>query len=770
MKKYCIFLLLYILSMLTATARDWTSYISYHDVTKVLPTASRVYAVGSGGLFTYTFGDDKVQTYSKSTGLSSTNITHIAYSEELDKLLLVYSDYNIDILDTNDSIINIPEYKNSSFPTKDIRNITVCGEEAYLSTNSGVIVVNMRKAEYTNAYELGFRINDAIGNEDYIYAIGPDGIYVGDKSRNLLDRSNWERKSTSVPIRFLSFNDEYYALATPGLYSFDPEAVKLTLEVGGSFNFASPYGEYLVLTGAKQILIVDRNGQTELLDCTNDFNDLASDGKYFWAARRTLGLQAYTINNDSLGVRTLEMAGGSIMPNSPIRNYFNYLHYTPDNRLLVAGGALNYSGQTNYEGTLMIYENGIWTNFSEDSIAIKTGVVYSNMTSLVQDPTDPTHHFASSATAGLYEFRNGQFVQLYNNDNSPISSIYPTRASYKQYNRLTGATYDPKGNLWFFNNQVDTIIRVMTPQGTWHNFYQQTIKGYPTFDNYLFDSRGWVWMTHRRWAGTNYAGIACLNYNGTLTNKNDDHFTFCSTFTDQNGTTTQLSLLYHFAFDKNDQLWIGTDQGVFVLRDPTTIFDGKQTFHRPLIPRNDGTNYADYLLDGVPVKCIAVDGANRKWLGTTNNGLYLVSPDGLEILEHFTAANSPLLSDCILSLAIRPDNGLLMIGTDLGLMSYRADATEPAETLDESNIKVFPNPVRPDYNGKIRITGFTYDSDVKIATTSGQVVAQGTSLGGTFVWDGRNKAGDRVATGVYLVIASDADGKNGVVGKFVVVK
>ncbi|MBP5731239.1 MAG: Por secretion system protein, partial [Bacteroidaceae bacterium] len=149
---------------------------------------------------------------------------------------------------------------------------------------------------------------------------------------------------------------------------------------------------------------------------------------------------------------------------------------------------------------------------------------------------------------------------------------------------------------------------------------------------------------------------------------------------------------------------------------------------------------------------------------------YLVSEDGLEIVEHFTADNSPLLSDCILSLALRPDNGLLFIGTDKGLVTYRGNATEPAESLSKKNVKVFPNPVRPTYNGQIRITGLTADSDVKITTTSGLLVAQGTSLGGTFVWNGRDKAGDRVSTGIYHVIASDAEGKNGVVAKILVVK
>ncbi|MBR1917265.1 MAG: hypothetical protein IJ832_05435 [Bacteroidaceae bacterium] len=771
MRKKITYLALAIVLPLAMTARDWTSYISYHDVTKTLPLSNKVYAIGSGGLFSYVFGDDKVSTYSKSTGLSSTNIIHMAYCEELEELLLVYSDYNIDILDINDSIINIPEFKNSSFPDKTINAINIMGEEAFLATNAGIVVINLRKAEYTNAYETNFRVRDALGDDDNIYALGPDGIYAGDRSKNLLDRSNWSRKTCTYMHRLIPFNDKIYVLNTSrGFFSLDTQTFKTTSLAEAPLSHCSTYGEELVLTSPTQVIVMDKDEQIQAFDFNNDFADLASDGTHLWAARGSLGLQAFSIDTDSLGDKALVAASGSIVPNSPIRNYFDYIKFTDNNRLLVAGGALNYSGQTLYEGTLMMFGDGIWTNFNEDSIAIKTGASYSNMTSLVQDPNDPSHHYASSATSGLYEYCNGQFVELYNNDNTPITCIYPNRSNYKNFNRICGAAYDPKGNLWMFNNQVDTIIRVMTPDKKWESFYYDALKGSPTFDHYLFDDRGWVWMSHRRWAGTFQAGIACLNYNNTLSVKSDDNFNFCTTFTDQNGTTTQLSQLYHFAFDRNGQLWIATDQGIFILEDPTTIFNTRQTFHRPLIPRNDGTNYADYLLSGVPVKCIAVDGANRKWLGTTNNGLYLVSEDGLEIIEHFTTDNSPLLSNCILSLAIRPDNGLLMIGTDQGLMSYRADATEPADELKESNIKVFPNPVRPNYEGKIRITGFTADSDIKITSPSGLLVAQGTSLGGTFVWDGRNKAGDRVATGVYLVVASDADGKNGVVAKILMVK
>lgn len=764
-KRLLIMLAIICVFIANASANDWKSYISYHDVTVNLPIGNRVYCLGSGGLFAYTYGATQVRTFSKSTGLSSTNITHMAYCEDLQQLVLIYEDFNIDILGINDSIVNIPQYKNSSLTDKTIVDLTISGEEAFLSTNFGLVVINLKKAEYTNVYDMGMKIHGAVADEERIYALGPDGIYTGLRSKNLLERTNWVKSSSTYLSKFITFNGGIYGLNGQGISSVNTADFSMKRLASGKFDYFSQYGRDLVAGNANQIIVMDEDEEVTTLNVANDFAYLTSDGTHLWASRRTLGLQSFSIDAD-----TLKPTSGSIIPNSPIRNYFAQLTYTPDNKLLVAGGQLAYSGKTNFEGTIMQLKDGNWTHFEEDSIQAKTGVIYRNITSVTQDPNDPNHHFASSATGGLYEFRNGRFVNLYNNDNSPIASIMPTSPSYKIYNRLTGAQYDSKGNLWFFNNQVDTIIHVRTPQGKWQQFYYERIKDYPTFDNYVFDRRGWVWMSHRRWAGTFNAGIACLNYNGTLDKRSDDKFTFCTTFTNQNGTTASISLLYTIVMDRDDQLWIGTDQGVFVLRDPTTIFSSNVVFHQPTIPRNDGTNYADYLLDGVPVRAIAVDGANRKWIGTTNSGVYLVSADGLEIIEHFTTDNSPLLSNSILSLAINPQNGLVMIGTDKGLMSYKGDATEPATTLKESNIKVFPNPVRPNYTGKIKVTGFTTDSDVKITSTSGIVVAQGKSLGGTFVWDGRDNQGDRVATGVYYVIGSDSEGKNGVVAKILMVK
>ena len=186
------------------------------------------------------------------------------------------------------------------------------------------------------------------------------------------------------------------------------------------------------------------------------------------------------------------------------------------------------------------------------------------------------------------------------------------------------------------------------------------------------------------------------------------------------------------------------------------------------VPRNDGTNFADYLLDGIPVSAIAVDGANRKWLGTYGSGLYLVSPDGTEILEHFTDENSPLLSNTINSLAINSETGVLMIGTDVGLCSYESRVTAPEPSLNKSRIRVYPNPVRPEYSGNVVLTGLTSDADIKVVSTGGQVVAGGTSSGGSYIWDCRDLYGRRVSSGVYYFMISTSTASQGAVAKVVV--
>ena len=210
--------------------------------------------------------------------------------------------------------------------------------------------------------------------------------------------------------------------------------------------------------------------------------------------------------------------------------------------------------------------------------------------------------------------------------------------------------------------------------------------------------------------------------------------------------------------------------GLFVIDDPTTFFDNDFRFTQVKIPRNDDSGLADYLLNGVNISCIAVDGGNRKWIGTTGNGIYLVSADGTEMLQHFLADETPLLSDNIQCIAIHPHTGQVMIGTDKGLCSYMSDATQAEEELEKGNVIAYPNPVGPDHQSAIRIEGLTHNAEVKICSVSGQLIWTGRSNGGTCTWNGQDKRGKRVASGIYNVISNNEDGKKAVVTRIIVIK
>jgi ligand-binding sensor domain-containing protein len=224
------------------------------------------------------------------------------------------------------------------------------------------------------------------------------------------------------------------------------------------------------------------------------------------------------------------------------------------------------------------------------------------------------------------------------------------------------------------------------------------------------------------------------------------------------------------AEDHDGRLWVGSDYGLFVIDDPDEWFNDDFRITQIKIARYDGTNLADYLLYGVTIVAITVDGANRKWIGTQDNGVYLISADGNEIIHLFTTENSPLISNTVNSIAIHPHTGEVMMGTDAGLVTYQGNATAPAEQLEEGTVRIFPNPVRPDYQGAVNITGLTADADVKIVTSGGQLVACGRSLGGSWQWDRRTFSGQRAATGIYYVLIATADGGTAVAGTLTVIQ
>jgi hypothetical protein len=203
-----------------------------------------------------------------------------------------------------------------------------------------------------------------------------------------------------------------------------------------------------------------------------------------------------------------------------------------------------------------------------------------------------------------------------------------------------------------------------------------------------------------------------------------------------------------------------------VFFSPFDALDDDFSDARQILVEQDGV--FQFLLEGQAVTTIAVDGANRKWMGTDGAGVFLLSEDGTEQVERFTVDNSPLFSNRINDIEINPDNGEVFIATEEGIISYLGDATQSAATNECTT--VYPNPVRENYTGPIAISGLLRDSEVRITDVRGNLIFSTVSNGGKAIWDGTNTNGQRVNTGVYFALSSDVEGESTCVSKILVIK
>lgn len=757
-------LLLMLPTVAHAALGDWTIYSSFRKADKVVEVDKVLFVLAEGRLFSYDPEDTSVETYDKTNMLNGSTITDIVPCAADHLLAVVYADGNIDLLMPDGEVYNMPELMMKTLADKTINDVTCYGSMLYISTGAGIVAVDVRHKVVANFYSFGHSVKSMVVSGGTIYAACADGVFAGKLTSNLLDKNSWTRLSNAVFNRIILAGEHIYGYSS-ALYDIKDYTFNQYDNLG-SYNISGwniVDGKLCIYMGS-QVMTIGADGSRTTQTGTG-INYICKSGTSYWVATATQGLCRADMTDGKISI-----TGETICPDGPWRNYAYQLKMA-DGRLLVAGGAFLYPGVTR-EGTLMQYEGGQWSHFDEEGpIAAMPPDYYHNLTDIVQDPADPTHHFASAACSGLYEFRDYKFVRNYSLGTSPLRSILPASPYADYYVRTTGLAFDSQRNLWMLNNECDTIVRILKADGTWAAYYYPEIKGYPTLDHIMFDSRGLTWINSRRSTSQGHlAGFLIINTNGTINQKSDDSHKFVSSFKNQDGTSYAPTLLNCIVEDLDGAVWIGSDKGPFVTYEPSTVFSGNFFLTQVKVPRNDGSNLADYLLNEVPIKCIAIDGGNRKWFGTTGNGVYLVSSDGTEIIEHFTVENSPLLSDDIFDIAIDGSNGEVYIATSLGLMSYRGDATDPMPELKTGNIRIYPNPVRPEYSGNITINGLAAQTDVKIVNAAGRLVHQGTSTGGSYTWDGCTSDGSRAASGIYFVLAADSEGNDGAAAKFLIVK
>ena len=449
----------------------------------------------------------------------------------------------------------------------------------------------------------------------------------------------------------------------------------------------------------------------------------------------------------------------TLQPGGPHTNHFGFMLFVY-NRLYTCNGDYNYSSP------IQILNNNEWTIYQHEGISEQTGVSFQGSFCLDVDPSNIEHVFAGSRN-GLYEYLNSKFVKYYDNSNSPIE---PFDGVNKEYQLVTGTKFDQVGNLWVMNSSAPTTALMKYANGTFtkmnHSELMKLNRGQlknrsnGELSKIIIDSKGVMWFVNNNWVLP-----AIYQYN-----TDNDEIIAYENIVNQDGTRLNIQEgIRCVAEDLEHNIWVGSSVGPFML-ESSEIENGGSTFTQVKVPRNDGTNYADYLLTGIDISSIAIDGANRKWIGTFNNGVYLISADNMTQIHHFTTDNSKLLSNTIMSIAINPTSGEVFFGTDKGLCSYISDATATNSEMTTDNVWAYPNPVEPGYAGPITITGLSLNADIKILSANGAIVNEGHSNGGTYVWDGCDKKGRRVASGIYMVATATSKGEKGTVCKIAIVR
>ena len=652
---------------ITAAIGDWKIYMAYSEPQQIQETGNYLFVQASNSLYLYNKNDQSIQTFDKTTGMSDVVVTNISWNQQAKRLVIVYDNANIDLMDLNGNIVNIPDLYNKTMSVdKTVNSITHSGKYAYLATNFGGMKIDVDMAKIIESYILDFGSRIIREGTTDLYLRSMDWkVYKCSKSSNAQDKANWQETKS-----------------WPGIS----------------------------------------------LDIDNSAYD----------------------NNIEL-VKTLN-------PDSPKYNYFGFLKLH-DNKLYTCNGKGWDFGEP---ASIQIYDldNNEWTTFENKSIEDKYGKKYKDIMTVEVDPMDSKHLFAGNQM-GLFEFYDGELTQRWYDKNSPIYSHYNVSPGNENYQVITSIKYDNECNLWIINTgSSNSTLLKLTKDNNWiipENAVEAEKADYMKFMG--FDSKGYLWMYNNV-----YGTAAAYRYD----TKNET-ITEYSNFTNEDGISYSTNQgCRTLAEDKEGNIWMGLSVGLFVLT-PEYQNDPTKGVYQIKVPRNDGTNLADYLLSDVDINTIAVDDANRKWIGTNGNGIYVISADNMVQEKHFTSTDSPLLSDIIQYITIDHKTGRVYIGTDKGLCSYQSEVTQTNEEMDKDNVWVYPNPVTPEYNGMINVTGLSFNSDVKITSSNGSLVAQGRSTGGSFSWDGKDLKGNRVASGVYMVQTAKSDGSKGTVCKITII-
>ncbi len=734
---------------------NWRTHLPYQKVIDVEPVGHKIYAATPFELFYYDTQDNSIHILNKINGLSDIGISCIGYNESQRKLMVAYTNANVDLLCNDGSVHNMSDIKDKNIVgSKNINNIFFNGDLAYIACGFGIVVFDLKKEEVKDTYYIGNQ-GDAVNVTDVaifnnrLYASTDDGLYYADvNATNLANYAAWHFDASLIhphlPYNemevfanklYLNYDggfnaDTLFVLSGSqwGYFNRDDVAQKMELRAySDRFITTNRYGVMVYDNNLERILnIYSPGGNIEPLSTAFDNN-----GRY-WIGdlRRGLVMTTDGWNNED------------IKPNGPASQNVFELQACGDQVWIATGGhAANWGKRYMKEGVARF--DGSWTILNASTVHDFSG--YSDFVCTATDPKDPSVTYVGTWGNGILKFKGNELVEVFDADNSTLQPWVQDQSLVN----VSGLAFDSKGNLWVANTGAPSLLSVMERNGSWHAFSLGGSLSGIDIGTLLIDDNDYKWIIRRG------GELIVFNDNKTFDNPNDDQTVTLNTATGSGHLAGAVNCL---AVDNEGAVWAGTDLGPCLFDDTRKLFNGSGSYDatQKRVPRNDGTDQYDYLFANTNVLSMAaVEGTDQIWFGL-ESGVYLMSFDGRPTeIHNFTVDNSPLLDNAVTTMAI-DKSGEVFFGTANGVISYRGEAASPEPYV--SDVVAYPNPVRMGFNGFVGIKGLVANSLVRITTVDGAFVTQLISEGGQAVWDLTNINGERVEPGVYFIFVSTKQG------------
>ena len=792
----------------------WTVHPTVGDrFSEVIETPGRVYALSGGTLVHQNFSDNEFHIYDAGRLSDSSRIRHIRYNYSKGYLLIVYESNNMDLLYDDGTIVNLPEIRDASVSASRTVNGSSFGDGTiYLATDFGLVVYDDVRHEVIESGIYNRKLTHAfvLGDHLLVRTSVPDGPFnlfaalVGGRHNEWsvfrkLDVLDFGSGMTEVVP--LSDGTLLHNRAGTGVmrhkYDFDryeASDVLFTDIPAGSYCDIHPTADGAVFHYGDRMFFTDGGNTEEIV--------LPVDADACFAPARSTS-SVWLVDGKTATRYNLSGSAPTVLMSVAVPDGFTVpepcqMMQSRDGKwLYVANISANFVYQEpgdNFDLASYVDRVGADGKITDVACLHADKVVSSDYVSFcdrydrstgrivgacrfVPDPDDPDLYFMADNHYGLVAIKDNEIVEIFDSRNSYTRNAASTRTLY--------AGIDNDGNLWMGTGYIGepslpemASFAVLPAARRRGNLKEVTKADWIPVPEFTDESLSREVKCHffRKYPeysvffdGSSNGALTFRNNNGTPLNFNDDRLITHSSFIDREGNPFETWYFNSMKEDADGRLWLGTSFGVIVIDDVREVFNADFRVRRPIVARDDGTGLGDYLLDGEVVYDIAVDPSNRKWIATQTSGVYLVNPAGSKILAHYTSSNSPLPSDIVESVAADPNSNRVWFGTTQGVVCYESDSAPAAD--DYSDVYAYPNPVRPEYNGWITITGLMENSLVKIADAAGNVFFQGTSEGGMISWDGCGRDGQRVRSGIYFVFASQngSGGSSGAVTKIMVV-